>query len=450
MRAILLGGLAVILTLSVAPAQADRDAARVAKDIAAKEAQIKVAEQKLAAANRTLQDLYSRLDKSFAEAKSGERGSAVAAIRRVVEEPLQQAQAPGGGKKALERGLQKWLPKIEHELLGLAQNRTRDAVFAAFDQLTAAGAPFDAGSLAEATAAKFFAADAEFAASWNDEIAPKRSEVKNYNEAFKGVDKLNRELMIIKDPRMEFVLAAPAGMTRVPEGTYVVEGLYGFEKKKKSYKLKAFYIDIHEVTHKEYYENYFLKLETSQIEARLPRGKDRKPLWPLNPESKKYAPSAEMMPLPVVGLDAESALLYAKSQGKRLPTEPEWAAAASATTKSDSEYPWGNDYQPGRANDKRAEAGGSQPVDSNPEGRSAYGCFNMAGNVKEWCATVEATAKDFVDAVPPGENVVIRGGSFRSAQKEVSNRWRWGLLGQFSYEDDVGFRCAKDEAPSGK
>jgi formylglycine-generating enzyme required for sulfatase activity len=438
---------ALVLAAAVC-GQADKDG-KTAKEIAAKEAQIKEAELKLAGADRGLQDVYLQLETRWTALKSGSRDPVLNDLRRILEEPAAKAKEAGKdptrGRRALEATLARWLPKLEQEILALAPARTRECVLAGYDALAANAAEITPLGLAEAAVAHLFGGTIQFHQLWNEEITRKRPETKTFVDAGALVAKLRTDLMVLRDPRTAYSVGAPNGMARIPEGSYAVEGLYGFERKKKAARVKAFYIDLHEVTHEDYFKNYWAKIaDPAKQEARVPRNKDRKPLWPRHPETQAYQIPPEMLRLPVSGVDCEAALDYAQTIGKRLPTEAEWVAAAAATPKGDSEYPWIGEYQPGLCNDKRQESEAAMPVDSFPDGRSCFGVFNLAGNVKEWCATVQETFKDFADKIPSGENVVIRGGSYRSSAREVSNKWRWGLLPQFSYEDDVGFRCVKD------
>jgi len=80
-------------------------------------------------------------------------------------------------------------------------------------------------------------------------------------------------------------------------------------------------------------------------------------------------------------------------EGKRLPTEAEWAKAARGT--KGFIFPWGNSPEPSCdrvvMNEKRdgkigpgCGAGTSMPVGSKPAGASPYGVMDMAGNMFEW------------------------------------------------------------------
>jgi formylglycine-generating enzyme required for sulfatase activity len=140
---------------------------------------------------------------------------------------------------------------------------------------------------------------------------------------------------------------------------------------------------------------------------------------------------------PVVGVSYYEAEAYAKWARKRLPTEQEWEKAARGEGGREYpwEYPWGDTFDKLKCNSAETATGYTTPVTQYPNGVSPYGCYDMAGNVWEWCAGwYDEEKKDWR---------VVRGGSWHNSQESlrVSIRFRTYADRQ---SDNIGFRLAQD------
>ncbi len=94
----------------------------------------------------------------------------------------------------------------------------------------------------------------------------------------------------------------------------------------------------------------------------------------------------------------------------RLPDEREWEKAARAGDAR--EFPWGDDFDPARANTREAEIGDTTPIGC--FGASGLGCYDLAGNVEEWTNSIFRLYEG-ASATPMHyrhESRVTRGGSF--------------------------------------
>jgi len=239
--------------------------------------------------------------------------------------------------------------------------------------------------------------------------------------------------------------APPDEMVLIPAGKFLMgsspkDGRVGFtvgvdELPQHTVDLKAYFIDRYEVTAKKY--RMFI-----EATGRKPPGDPRFP--EIYPWAREGGVPKEIENNPVIYVSWNDAASFCEWAGKRLPTEAEWEKAARGT--DGRIWPWGNIFDPQKANVQEYKAGGTLGVGSFPKGVSPYGVYDMAGNVAEWTA-------DWYQAYPGsklvrgafGKTRVVKGGAYtlpgepyarsasRSMARDPEKRHR-----------SIGFRCAMD------
>jgi formylglycine-generating enzyme required for sulfatase activity len=199
--------------------------------------------------------------------------------------------------------------------------------------------------------------------------------------------------------------------------------------------------------------------ERPQHEARLSRGFSLMATEVTTSAFREYADAAKTsMPEqpewsagdhPVVNVTWSQANDFCRWVKGRLPTEAEWECAARGGEQGRL-YPWGDQYEPGRANDSDAfRQSGTRKTGSYPP--NAYGLYDMIGNVWEWVNDwfdeAYYASAPLVDPEGPatGQSRVMRGGAWRPFPRvfRVSNRGRSQPERTNYY---IGFRCARDLA----
>ncbi|NGZ10802.1 MAG: TIR domain-containing protein [Nitrospira sp. LK70] len=222
-------------------------------------------------------------------------------------------------------------------------------------------------------------------------------------------------------------------MVKVPKGPF----LYGVDKTRETIDYD-YWIDKYPVTNKKY---------QAFIEA---GGYENQQYW--SPDGWRWKTLNDITgpeywnneqwnkhDYPVVGVSYYEAEAYSKWAGKRLPTEQEWEKAARGN--SGRQYPWGEEFDKNRCNSFESGIRHTTPVTQYRSGVSPYGCYDMAGNVWEWCSSWyhESLGR----RVTRGGERVIRGGSWDVSPGllRVSFRFRFDVGDR---NDIIGFRLAQD------
>ncbi|WP_205512334.1 formylglycine-generating enzyme family protein [Longitalea arenae] len=310
--------------------------------------------------------------------------------------------------------------------------------------------------------------------------------------------------------------ASYEGMVKIPAGDFLM-GSADKEGRPDEYPQHAvhvdgFYMDANEVTNAMFLEfvkatGYITTAERApdwnELKKQLPPGTPKPADSLLVAASLVFTPSLQPVPLhdasqwwqwvkganwkhpqgpgssikgkenfPVVHVSWDDAMAYAKWAGKRLPTEAEWEWAARAGL-ANQPFTWGSEpVEKGkpRANiwqghfpDRNTAADGFTGVAPvRYYAANAYGLYDMAGNVWEWCsdwyrsdyygqagsksANPAGPAASYDPEEPSVPKRVVRGGSFLChasycASYRVSARMKTspdtGL-------EHTGFRCVKN------
>jgi formylglycine-generating enzyme required for sulfatase activity len=154
---------------------------------------------------------------------------------------------------------------------------------------------------------------------------------------------------------------------------------------------------------------------------------------------------------PVVGVVWFEAVAYCRWAGARLPTEAEWERAAGwdATTQQKFIYPWGNAWDPAKANTVESALGRTTPVGQFcPEGASPVGACDMVGNAWEWMSSIYRpypyAATDGREEIETAGTRALRGGSWINERDRARVAYRLPPFpGDFILFDPTnGFRCA--------
>ena len=206
----------------------------------------------------------------------------------------------------------------------------------------------------------------------------------------------------------------PPGMVFVPTGLYPVGGGGVPRRDSTAVQLDAFFIDSAEVS-------------VAAYRRYLDSTRGVPPWTQLQPDQ-----------WPATGVLWSEAAAYCawRQRGGRLPTEDEWEAAARGP--KGYRYPWGDRWEPGRAN-AASLRDGFAPVGASNLGRSWVGAVDLIGNAWEWTA---AAAPD-----PRGQlGHIIKGGAFDTPSENATASYRAVFPDRRDWLGHTGFRCTRSVA----
>ena len=266
-------------------------------------------------------------------------------------------------------------------------------------------------------------------------------------------------------------LPRPGTMVRFPGGTVRVgtndrSAAYDNERPTHELDLDPFWIDVTPVTNGEYLQ--FMEAG----------GYERRELWseagwswrsenPSQAAPKYWAKSGGSWQTawydrthevktdhPVCHVNFYEAEAFARWAGKRLPTEPEWEAAATwdPARQAQRAYPWGE--RPPTVADANLDQlmFETTPVGSYRTNVSAIGCYGMIGDVWEWTASdfqpypgyETFPYPEYSEVFYGAEYKVLRGGCWATRPgviRSTFRNWDYPIRRQiFS-----GFRCARND-----
>jgi formylglycine-generating enzyme required for sulfatase activity len=236
------------------------------------------------------------------------------------------------------------------------------------------------------------------------------------------------EDVVLEEPVVNQV--TPGEMVLIPAGEFLMGSNNKSETDANAFpehkvKLPAFWIDKYEVTNLEFME---FSSDNNYPGEGAGKGSD----WRL------FA-TLDKADVPVVYITWNDAVEYCKAKGKRLPTEQEWEYAARGP--NGNVYPWGNEWENGRANTNEA---GREALDIGLfNDVSPFGVHDMLGNVQEWTGSWYKSYQGGVSDSKYGETLRVVRGLSPTYRGKAGNLWLRFAQPPSSLIN-FGIRCAKD------
>ena len=265
-------------------------------------------------------------------------------------------------------------------------------------------------------------------------------------------------------PRAAF--RPPPGMVRIDGGPFLMGDAgelfaYDNERPRHEVELGAFEIDRTLVTNAAFAcfveDGGYRRREWWSEEGwswRAAERIERPRYWTADGRARSFERTEPLDPQkPVMHVSWYEADAYARSLGKRLPTEAEWekAAAWDPAAGRSRRYPWGDEPPTPERTNLDQTAFGPAPVGAHPAGASAYGVLGMIGGAWEWTASELRGYPGFRAHPYPEYSAVffnsgyrvLRGGSWATRPRVIRNTFRnWDFPAR--RQIFAGFRCAVD------
>ncbi len=137
---------------------------------------------------------------------------------------------------------------------------------------------------------------------------------------------------------------------------------------------------------------------------------------------------------PVVGVSWYEAEAFCRFEGRRLPTEREWEAAARAT--DGRRYPWGDEWDPEAAAVRGQGPRVTWPVGYFRKNVGPFGHHDLIGNVWQW--TSDRSQPERGKESP----MVAKGGAW-AARIDKNQTDTWNAFDPMDRHSHVGFRTAR-------
>ncbi|MCD6023677.1 MAG: hypothetical protein K0Q91_593 [Fibrobacteria bacterium] len=240
--------------------------------------------------------------------------------------------------------------------------------------------------------------------------------------------------------------SAPPGMARLPAGEVTLPFLR--DSSETRVPVPAFWLDKRAVTPSEFLD--FVRRNPSYTRSRISRlfadeGYLRHWRGDLQPHPRS-------LNAPVTGVSWHAAKAFCADRGKRLPTTAEWERAAATREAGDTDVD-------GAARERAILSWYSRSTQEEPPAtgsgtRHAFGIRDLHAVIWEWTSDFNAWTPSGVNKRGVSEDGLFCGGGAAGMAPNTpyATFMRWGFRGSLKADytlGTLGFRCARDDSPTG-